>query len=410
MTHFLKDYIKKHAFREPLCLNGIAKDLGIIVVIPAHDEGSLIPTLQSLANCKRTKKKIEVIIVFNASETSPESIIEKNKHAKREVEQWFLNQEVNQLAFQLQIIEENKLPKKHAGVGLARKIGMDEAVRHFDTIDNNRGIIVCFDADSQCEPNYLVEIEKHFEKNTGALSIRFEHPIDGNDYSKEIYQGIYFYELHLRYYKNGLHFANLPYAYHTIGSSMAVDALNYCKQGGMNRRKAGEDFYFLQKFIDVGLISELNSTKVIPSPRASHRVPFGTGRAIQEMLDNEREIEKSYAFDCFQLLKDCFLEVGEWYTKEPQWNTKFEEFYGTIFLTKKLSEIRQQSTSQQGFIKRFFQWFNAFQCLKFIHFLRDNYYENKPLEVESKKLMERLNHNELNEDLLGSYRKLDYKT
>jgi hypothetical protein len=42
------------------------------------------------------------------------------------------------------------------------------------------------------------------------------------------------------------------YAYHTVGSAMAVKAYQYVKVGGMNRRQAGEDFYFIQKLVHSG--------------------------------------------------------------------------------------------------------------------------------------------------------------
>ena len=72
------------------------------------------------------------------------------------------------------------------------------------------------------------------------------------------------YELHLRYYTHGLRFSNLPYSFQTVGSAMAVRCSAYQKQGGMNKRKAGEDFYFIQKIIALGGYSELNSTTVFP--------------------------------------------------------------------------------------------------------------------------------------------------
>ncbi len=37
----------------------------------------------------------------------------------------------------------------------------------------------------------------------------------------------------------------LPY----VGSALAVKALQYVKAGGMNRKQAGEDFYFVQKLV-----------------------------------------------------------------------------------------------------------------------------------------------------------------
>ena len=42
-------------------------------------------------------------------------------------------------------------------------------------------------------------------------------------------------------------FVGYPDSIYTIGSAFAVRAEAYMKQGGMNRRQAGEDFYFLYK-------------------------------------------------------------------------------------------------------------------------------------------------------------------
>ncbi len=403
----LPQYLTKYAFREELISTDPDYALGIIVVIPAHDEVDLIKSVSSLQNCDRPNCAAEVIVVFNASENSINAIIETNKTARQKLEKWHKNLENNN--FNLYSVEENSLPKKHAGVGLARKIGMDEAIRRFNKLNRPEGVIVCFDADSHCLPNYFVEIEKHFELNpmSGACSIHFEHPISGANFSRDIYTGIENYELHLRYYKNGLAYANLPFAFHTIGSSMAVRALAYCEQGGMNRRKAGEDFYFLQKFIDVGTLTELKNTTVIPSPRPSHRVPFGTGRAIQEMMDMEREIHKSYAFDCFEILKECFKDVGQFYESSKCANEMLVAFVGNEEWEERLTEIRSQSTSKEHFEKRFFRWFNAFQTLKFIHFLRDNYFANKSLETEVLKLIERFGILNSRNSLLEELRQLD---
>ena len=402
----LQQYLSKNSFRGKLIQKQVEGNLGLIVVIPAYDEEDIITCITSLNNCIAAVCAVEVIVIFNASENSVSSIINKNKTASVQLQDWY--SKLKNPTFQLFCIEENELPKKHAGVGLARKIGMDEAVRRFESIGNENGVIVCFDADSQCEINYLVEIEKHFKENTktSACSIHFEHPTYGEQFDLEIYRGIYYYELHLRYYKNGLAYANLPYAFHTIGSSMAVRVDAYCEQGGMNRRKAGEDFYFLQKFIDVGSLSELKSTTVIPSPRFSHRVPFGTGRAIQEMMDNEREIEKSYAFECFEILKNCFANVAHRFDNDFEVNPYLLNFLSAPVWENKLAEVRRQSVSKERFEKRFFQWFNAFQTLKFVHFLRDSYFQNETLSSEVPKLLNGFG-TKVDRDSLQQLRKLD---
>jgi len=110
-------------------------------------------------------------------------------------------------------------------------------------------MIICFDADCLCDSNYFLAIEEHAEKHPSAdgFNIYFEHPCEGTDYPQEIYEGIIQYELHLRYMNQFLRYAGFPFAYHTIGSSFAVRAGTYALQGGMNSRKAGEDFYSLIK-------------------------------------------------------------------------------------------------------------------------------------------------------------------
>lgn len=403
-------YLKKQAdfsafFSEPPSAN-----LELVVVIPAFNETSLIRSLSCLLKCDKPKFAVEVIVVFNASRLDNLTIAERNLRACRELIEWYEN--LSSPFFRLLTIEQNALPAKHAGVGLARKIGMDEAIRRFNALGKD-GIIVCFDADSCCAPNYLQEIEQHFRLNqsTKACAIHFEHPLEGTTYRAEVYAGIAYYELHLRYYINGLVYAGLPFAFHTIGSSMAVRASAYCKEGGMNKRKAGEDFYFLQKFISNEQLTNLTSTTVYPSPRSSDRVPFGTGRAIKEMQEGKRKIDYSYAVETFEVLKACFMEVGNWYTQQANFNSYLIDFIGREKLSNKIEEVRSQSRTEAGFKKRFFQWFNAFQTLKFVHFLRDNYFTLKPLDIEAFKLLNKL---ETGSDehirgkiLLNKFRKLD---
>lgn len=406
----LSSYLEKNAFRPPLIQAKPNQDLGMVIVIPAYDEDSILLPLKALAECEHPKLSLEVIVVFNASEIEEEVVIQKNLQAKAEAEQ-FYNKLTHPL-FKLHLLVEHELPKKHAGVGLARKIGMDEAVRRLHSVGKANAPIVCFDADSSCEPNYLQAIAKHFEENaqSSACSIHFEHPIIGSDFDSRIYRGITYYELHLRYYKNGLAYAGLPYAFHTIGSSMAVRAVDYCKQGGMNKRKAGEDFYFLQKFIKLGNFSEIKSTKVIPSPRISERVPFGTGRAMKEMVDRERDIDYSYAWDNFLVLKKTFQHVSTWYESPAEPHPYLEAFVGKEQFKEKIKEIRSQSTTKELFVKRFFHWFDAFQCLKFMHFLRDYYFPNQQLRESVPLLLKEIGGEPIDNsvvDLLRQLRRID---
>lgn len=368
-------YLSRYAFRDQIIRSNPSNSLGLVVVIPCCNETDLITSLISLVECQQPKPDVEVIVVINASENADEALLRQNESTFKETKSWIEKQNSSWLKFHL--IQENSLPKKHAGVGLARKIGMDEAVRRFEQVNNLNGVIVCFDADSLCEKNYLAEIEKHFNQNpkTPAASIHFEHPIEGNEYDEKIYNGIMQYELHLRYYKNGLQYAGLPYAYHTIGSSMAVRSTAYQKQNGMNKRKAGEDFYFLQKLIPLGDFTEIKTTKVIPSPRVSDRVPFGTGKAMQDWLDSSDEEMLSYNVQSFKDLKNFVEQVPNLYEQtNVELPVSVRAFLASIDFEESLNKIKANATSEKHFVKLFFNWFNAFKVLKYMHFARDNYY------------------------------------
>jgi hypothetical protein len=402
-------YLDRFSVREQLIFNKVSPDLGIIVVIPCCNEPDLVTSLQSIVDCNLPDCRVEVITVINASEKADKDVLKQNKKALTEAQQW--SEENKPAGINFYFIEENDLPKKHAGVGLARKIGMDEAVRRFDKIGNTNGIILCFDADAKCDTNYLKEVEKHFKNypETPACSIHFEHPISGEEFSEEIYNGIVQYELHLRAYKNGLKYCGLPYAFHTIGSSMAARSDTYQKQNGMNKRKAGEDFYFLQKLIPLGGFSEIKTTKVIPSPRVSDRVPFGTGKAMQNWLNENKQELLSYNPKSFIDLKIFCDQVAELYEGDVTIPNTVELFINTIDFEGNLEKIRKNSTSRTHFVKLFYNWFNAFKVLKYMHFARDNYYNDVPVFDSANELLDMLGKPKQKnlKSLLLTFRQLD---
>lgn len=392
-------YLNKYGFQAPFIDSKPHDELEIVIVIPCYDESNLIASLNSLYECGKAICAIEVIVIINAGMQTSEEIKSKNRKTYQAAQEWSVSK--NTTTFQFYFALEENLPKKHAGVGLARKIGMDEAVNRFEQLDKD-GIIVCFDADSNCLPNYLRAIEQHFinHPKTPGCSIHYEHPIEGTEFESAIYEGIINYELHLRYYNQGLKWAGLPYAYHTVGSSMAVRSSAYQKQGGMNKRKAGEDFYFIHKIIELGGFTELKTTSVLPSPRISDRVPFGTGKAIGDWVAEDKSIFDTYAFESFTILKAFVSLIPRFRTDNiestdyglaPDQNDLIYSFLVTYKFQETLEEIRLNSKTEAAFIKRFFRWFDAFKVLKFMHFVRDNGLPQLPIEQEVFRLFKVLN-------------------
>lgn len=391
-------YLTKYGFQPPSVQKPPHPNLGISVVIPCFNEPDLITSLNALWCCEKPDVAVEVLVVINSGEQHSNELKKQNRETYNQAAEWMEAHQTEDFAFHL-ILEEN-LPRKHAGVGLARKIGMDEAVARFHTL-NKEGIIVCFDADSTCEPNYLYEIERHFNQNpkTPGCAIYFEHPLRGNDFPAPVYEGIVNYELHLRYYNQALRYANLPYAFHTVGSSMAVRTSAYQKQGGMNKRKAGEDFYFIHKIIELGNFTELNTTRVIPSPRISDRVPFGTGKAIGDWVEQGRQTYETYAFESFEIIREFAAVVPLLRSKnldhlnlnlKPDQRNLLFAFLADQGFDSALTEIRNNAKQEAAFVKRFFKWFDAFKVLKAVHYFRDHGLENRSVISESTLLLKAL--------------------
>ena len=399
-----RSYLDKHRFTNRAISNPPAAKLGIVITIPCHNESHLLHTLDSLEQCEIPPCEVEVIIVLNAKDSDSKNIHDQNKQTAKEVQVW---KHKSPKKFTYHLLSFPQLPPKHAGVGLARKIAMDEAVDRLEQANNSDGIIVGLDADSLVRENYLMAIFQHFQQNphTEATSIHFEHPLSGEAYPEKVYEGILRYELFLRYYIEGLRYARYPFAYHTIGSSMAVRSSAYQKQGGMNRRKAGEDFYFLQKFIEQGTLSEIHTTTVIPSPRPSNRVPFGTGKAIQDWLEEESLTYPSYAFRTFEDLAILCSRSPELYVNSEivdELPLSIQTYFEEENWIQKLTEIRLHVASQQAFIKRFFQTFDGLKVLKFVHFCRDNHYLPIDIPLVAKELGEKIFPEKINENSLYS--------
>jgi glycosyltransferase involved in cell wall biosynthesis len=422
--NFSSNYLSKRILYPAFIPSRPHPELGIIVVIPCFNEPDIVPTLESLWNCVRPQCAVEVILVLNSAENAPTEILQANEQSLIKFNNWVENHQDEQLRFYA--IHVTNLPKKDAGVGLARKVGMDEAVQRFYSVEKAHGIILGYDADSGCETNYLTEVYHLFSQHTklNACSIHFEHPIEGNEFDQTIYQYITQYELYLRYYLNALRYAHFPYSYQTIGSSFAVRAGVYSAQGGMNKRKAGEDFYFLQKIIPLGNFTDLTSTKVIPSPRPSDRVPFGTGAAISKMATDKTEEYLTYNLAAFDQIKALVENCGLFYQKTAQesvallknsglFGPSMLNFLKSLDFTHNIDQINRNSSSLKAFHKRFFNWFTAFQVLKFLNSAHPHYFKKQPIGSVAKTLAQKLDipvaENADTKDLLIAFREFDKK-
>ncbi len=388
---FAKKYIQENAVL-PRIPEKPDEQLGIIVVIPCLREPEVVATLDSLHDCEQPVCQVEVIVLINHSEIAPPETQIANQLTKAEVDEWIEKHPFSRIRFFA--VGPVKLRKKWAGAGLARKCGMDEAVLRFNTLGKGNGILVSLDADTLVDKNYLIEIENHFQRNPSDVgaTIAFEHRKGGLDPNQK--EGIELYELYLRYYKEALSFSGYPFSMFTVGSAFAVTASGYVKRGGMNRRQAGEDFYFLQNLVQVGTVGEIKSTRVRPSARLSDRVPFGTGPALRKWMEGERSLQQTYNFQAFADLKVFFQTVDSLFRcNEPEYNSVLSALPDAVsaFLVHDrfyadLEILNQNCASLNAFRNRFFQKMNAFRILKFLNFSHPKFYPKADLHQQNHRL------------------------
>jgi len=286
--------------------------------------------------------------------------------------------------------EGRKLPAR-GGVGHARKSGADLAA---NLIHRKRILspwIHCTDADVRLPETYFSccnalpdpDPSQHPGSDYAALVYPYHHcDIGGTAAAGDVLLATALYELSLRYYVAGLKFAGSPYAFNTIGSTMAVRASDYAKVRGFPKREAGEDFYLLNKLAKVGPVLELDQSPdceaVQIAARRSDRVPFGTGAAVNTitgLADPEQQF-LYYNPAVFELLQ-------EWLQSWPAiWHARSTDLAGCrpellsglkkMRIAGALDHAFRQSKDLDQFTRQMHTWFDAFRTLKLIHILRDD--------------------------------------
>lgn len=288
---------------------------------------------------------------------------------------------------------ENSLPAKQ-GVGLARKIGADIALTLYAENLVSTRWLHNIDADVQLELSYLCATEKlNFDTAAAVYPFRHINKLGDQvsiDSESKIEASTAIYEKRLYQYQQGLLYADSQYAFHTIGSCIALSLEHYAQARGFPKQSAGEDFYLLNKLRKLGDIECLNEPHVEIFSRVSNRTPFGTGAAVSDILalDDPLEAKIFYPPLIFEGLKVFIL----WQKKlandfnhhlpenwqddlanfsDRDWSRHLVNASIAIDFDKGLSHCVKQSKTKEAFEYQMFCWFDAFKTLKWTHALRD---------------------------------------
>lgn len=350
------------------------------VVIPALAEFDNLPaTLETLsANPANLLGQTMILVVVNQRPDAGEEEKNNNQTTLEELPGWKQRFGLENLHWIDAASAGRELPPRQ-GVGLARKIGLDLALAHLD-YEAGDPMLICLDADTLVQPDYLEAITTHFSASSaGGAVIPYCHRAAADQLGQA---AIDRYELFLRAYVLGLELAGSPYAFHTVGSAMACRASAYAAAGGMNRRLAGEDFYFLQHLYKTSGVAPLSGTIVHPSPRSSWRVPFGTGRAVGDLLADGEQRLLFYQPLLFEILENwlkCmnqhdFADGNIQLLRAGEISPQLREYLEQAGFGPAWDNLLRHNPDENRLLISFHAWLDAFRTMRLMHHLTDNAY------------------------------------
>jgi hypothetical protein len=389
-------YLSGHAELEAALAEKLSGSYGHTLIIPAYGErDSLFPLLGSVPAGPRGR--VLVILVINARADSSSAVHEANTavRARLEKELTLLQTLSDSPPMRLYGLADGSLLAidravpgyflpEGQGVGLARKIGNDVALAlaAVDRLSSNW--LHNTDADTRLPRDYFDQMTGVPEEAAAAIYF-FEHRFEED---AELAEAARLYEISLRYYVLGLAWAGSPYAYQSMGSCVVISRDAYAAVRGFPKKNAAEDFYVLNKLAKVGSIFRLAGSPILLEGRPSDRVPFGTGRAIRDLVSKKRGLANFRLFHplvfahlagWLDMLREIARSGGD-LTKIlgvlPQDNPFFradllEEALRKLGAFEAIREAVAKSHDEATLRRHLDTWFDAFRTLKLIHALRD---------------------------------------
>jgi hypothetical protein len=370
---------------------------GHALVVPAYgEETSLFPLLGSVP--AGPLGEVLIAVVLNARADSPPKIHAANEAVRarilRELPDFISISDSPSIrahrlpAGTLLVVdrasEGHTLPEGQ-GVGLARKIGNDAVVALAAAGRVKSPWLHNTDADVVLPADYFDQLADVDAGGVGAAIYAWDHRFEEDP---DLAEAGRLYEISLRYYVLGLAWAGSPYAYQSMGSALAIPVASYAAVRGFPRKNAAEDFYVLDKLAKVGEIVRLDGARLLLEGRPSDRVPFGTGRALIDLVGKKNGLER---FRLYHPL--VFAHLAQWLrvldavarsggsletglAEMPSGNPFFranllEGVLGELGAFEAVREALGATRDPKALRRRLHEWFDAFRTLKLVHGLRD---------------------------------------
>ena len=272
-----------------------------------------------------------------------------------------------------QFSEGLRIPEKQ-GVGLARKMACDIACELIVHQLIRYEWIFTTDADTSLPENYFLALQNNAQTQHSAAVYDFKHQ-GGNT---AISEATKLYEKSLNYYVAALQWAGSRYGFHTIGSCIAIKAQAYMQARGYPKRAGGEDFYLLNKLAKLGEILRIKDCILAIDARLSDRVPFGTGPAVEKIL--QAQDYNYYHPQVFKELK-ALLTASEllfnYRHKTQQWlgqlSPQLQWALAEIGIEGFFNHLNTQIKTAEQCKYHWHDWLDGFKTLKLIHALEAHY-------------------------------------
>lgn len=401
VQHYIEKYAEQEAATAIPLISHIDKTFSQCLVIPAFDED--VTFIERFIQHPNADSSLLIVVVNQPlGDENHRNVFLYNfckKACKSESENISLCEIQN-----TSIILVNRfqgalcIPSKQ-GVGLARKIGCDIATALYQQNIITSPWIYCSDADAHLPSNYFDRKNENNNSNIGAFVFDFHHK--GTD--TEVLEATLMYENAIKYFAQALDACGSPYGYCSLGSCIAVSAEYYAKVRGFPARSGGEDFYMLNKIAKLGNIAKRDEICIGIDARISPRVPFGTGPAVEKIINGPKDEFRYYNPRLFPKLKEVIqwaIHTSKTFNNplynQPD-NVNSEDDSNLSYLSEEtlaalqslkvndfIQHSKQQCKNAQSFLIQFHCWFDALKTLKFLHHLQEQHYEPIPfLEIDT---------------------------
>ena len=372
MSSSIKGYLNKRGITVPWEIHPPpVRKFSQAVIIPSYGESNYLPqTLSSLEkNDIEILEDTLVIVVVNHSENTDELFKNDNEKTLQ-----FLS--TANYCFVLGVVDSAtqglELSNKKAGVGLARKIGMDLALPH---LTDKNSLLFSTDADTIIDSHYLKTVLNYFNQHcVHAAVVGFCHLASENpDLENKIKE----YEEFLLLTARKIYKAGSPYGYVAMGSAMVCTAEAYMAVGGMPQKKATEDFYFLQELTKFCGVHTIPDILVYPSPRPMSRVYLGTGFRMKQAIKGFDIQHLHYSEHAFYLLQEWIklgtlawnIRLDEVLEKTASINLELKYFLIQEGIKNIWKNLQSSSPSENHFIRQFHRWFDGLKTIRLLrHF------------------------------------------